>query len=447
MLGQRGIRIKWGRGISRRLGVVLLGLGLGIWATSARGELPIDREPIDYHNAPVHDPVARLQERLDRGEVTLRYDDKNGYLASVLEQLGISPTSQMLVFSKTSFQHTRIAPKTPRAVYFGDDAYVGWVRGGDVIEIAAVDPRQGATFYLLDQQKADRPAFIRQTETCLQCHASPKTQDVPGHLVRSVFPDRTGLPVFRAGSFVTSHESPLAERWGGWYVTGTHGEQRHMGNVVVTDPEHPEQLDKDAGANVTDLAGRVDTWPYLTPHSDIVALMVLEHQTQMHNYITLANYQTRLALHSEAAINQALHRPADAISPSTERRIRNAAEKVVKYLLFAHEAPLTSKITGTSDFAREFSARGPFDQRGRSLRQFDLERRLFRYPCSYLIYSEAFDTLPQPAKNHIYRRLREVLTGQDQSPDFAHLSSEDRRAILEILLATKPGLPDDWKTP
>jgi len=140
-----------------------------------------------------------------------------------------------------------------------------------------------------------------------------------------------------------------------------------------------------------------------------------------------------------------LNRPADSISPSTAQRIKSPAEKLVKYLLFCEEAPLTEQVKGNSTYAAEFSSRGPRDSRGRSLRDFDLTRRMFKYPCSYEIYSDAFDQLPPLAKQHVYQRLREVLSGEDQSSDFAHLSPEDRRAIYEILLETKSDLPADWK--
>jgi hypothetical protein len=431
---------------ARLVALALAGL-IGPRAATARGDLPYEGEPINYLSARVDDPVARLQGRIERGEVKLKHDRAHGYLESVLEQLGVPVSSQVLVFSKTSFQHRLISPRAPRALYFNDDVYVGWVRHGDYLEIASTDPKQGTVFYLLDQERAERPAFVRQTHECTQCHVSAKTQDVPGLLVRSVYADGSGLPVFNAGSYVSGHESPMKERWGGWYVTGTHGRQAHMGNAFVRDREHPEALDAAAGANVTDLSGRFDTSRYLSGHSDIVALMVLEHQTQLHDLITLTNYQTRLALHYEAGINKALGRPADALSPATARRFENPAEKLLRYLLFVDEAPLEGPVAGTSGFAEEFAARGPRDSRGRSLREFDLRRRLFKYPCSYLIYSEAFDALPEPAKGYLYRRLREVLTGRDPSPEFARLTPGDRRAILEILRDTKPGLPEDWKRP
>jgi hypothetical protein len=222
---------------------------------------------------------------------------------------------------------------------------------------------------------------------------------------------------------------------------------------VVTNPEQPEQLDRAAGANVTDLSKKFDTTPYLTAHSDIVAQLVQAHQTQMHNLITLTNYQTRLALHAEAArIHKSgtLDLPAEKLSPKSlsdaaRKQYEGPAEELLRYLLFVDEALLEEPIKGSSNYTAEFAARGPRDEHGRSLRDFDLRTRLFKYPCSYLIYSEAFDALPEPAKSYVYRRLLEVLSGRDQSPAFARLSAEDRRAILDILLATKRGLPEEWK--
>ncbi|MDB5349001.1 MAG: hypothetical protein JWN86_248 [Planctomycetota bacterium] len=420
----------------------------------ARADLPIESEPISYLAAPVDDPIARLQKRLDAGELALSYDKTHGYLPAVLDQLKIPKSSQVLVFSKTSFQHAKISRTRPRALYFNDSTYVGWVDGGDALEFSAVDPRQGAIFYLLDQDADEKPVFRRQTHECLQCHVSSKTQEIPGHFVRSVVPDRTGSPIYNAGTFVTNHESPLNERWGGWYVTGTHGAQTHMRNVTASisgnspsDRNAPARLDTKAGANLRDLSDRLNTKPYLTGHSDIVALMALEHQTQMHNFIALVNYQTRLAMHYQAGMNKSFDEPASTISEGTRKRIESAAEKLVRYMLFVDEAPLSAPISGSTSYATDFTKLGPRDARGRSLRDFDLKRRMFTYPCSYLIYSEAFDALPKLAKEAVYRRLWEVLRGKDQSTEFAHLSSEDRRAILEILRETKPRLPDYFRAP
>ena len=406
--------------------------------------LPLDHTAIQYNTATVTDRVAGLQHRLREGTATLKFDDHHGYLSAVLKALNVSVSSQVLVYSKTSFQAPRISPRMARALYFTDDVYIGWVPGGDVLEIASVDPRQGVIFYTMDQDGGVKPRIDRRDE-CLQCHASGGTLGVPGLVVRSVYVERSGMPLFHAGGFVTDHRSPLSQRWGGWYVTGTHGSQRHMGNVFAEDRDHPDQLDRENGANVTDLKGRVDIGNYLAPSSDIVALMVLEHQTRMINLITRAGWEARMALSDEKAINQALKRPEDQIGDSARRRIDNAAESLLKYTLFADEALLESPVKGAPSFAKEFQELGPRDHAGRSLRELDLTRRMFRYPCSYLIYSTAFDGLPPVLRDRFYRRLWEVLTGADQTPAYVRLTASDRQSIYEILLDTKRGLPGYWR--
>jgi len=404
----------------------------------------LEQEPINYSHASHHDPVAALAEKLQQGKVALSHSSRQGYLPALLRELGISESSQTLVFSKTSFQRTKISPRRPRAIYFNDESYVGYVQDGEVLEISSIDPRLGAVFYTLDQAKADHPRLVRQTDECLQCHASPMTENVPGHMVRSVFPRRSGNPVLSAGTFRTTYQSPLEERWGGWYVTGTHGAQRHMGNAFLSG-EDPARFDRDSGANVTDLHGRFDFAPYLTPHSDIVALMVLEHQVATHNQFTQAAYQAQFARVEQEALNRMSGDPPSTPIESIERRYRAAADDVLKCLLFADEARLTDPIRGTSGFAEHFASLGPRDKRGRSLRQFDLQKRLFKVPCSSLIYSPAFDGLPEPVKKHVSARLERILTGEDRSPEFSHLNADDRRAIHEILSETKPDLAESWK--
>jgi hypothetical protein len=413
--------------------------------TAAARADDFEKEPINYATAPADNVVSRLQRRLDAGQAALKHEDHFGYLRSLLRELRVPESSQTLVFSKTSLQRQRIAPATPRALYFSDEVYVGFCQHGDLLEVSAADPQLGAVYYSLPQQPADKPRFVRQNDSCLICHGSSLTRGIPGHLVRSVFADAEGYPILSAGTYRTDHSSPLKERWGGWYVTGTSGPQAHLGNLVFRDEKDAERPDPAAGRNLTDLSGRVKTSAYLTPHSDLVALLVLEHQAEMHNRITRANFEARLALHQEAALNRELGRPATERWDSTTSRIKSAAEPLVQYLLFADEAPLTAPVAGTSKFAEEFSRQGPRDRRGRSLRDLDLKRRLFAYPCSYLIYSAAFDALPGPVTEYVYRRLYDVLTGKDTTPAFAHLAAADRAALLEILRETKPGLPEYWK--
>jgi hypothetical protein len=414
---------------------------------AAPAQEDFEKPPISYSAATPHNRISRLRDQLDRGETTLKYDDEHGYLKSLLAALEVPTESQVLVFSKTSLQLRRISPRTPRAIYFSDDMYVGFCQNGDVLELSAVDPELGTVFYTLDQRDPAKPKIERHADSCLVCHSSSRTDGVPGHLVRSLYVDETGYPVLSGGSRNVNHTTPIEERWGGWYVTGEHGAQQHLGNLIVEERPGSQPVDNSAGHNVTSLADRFDTSPYLTPHSDLIALMVLEHQALVHNRLTSASFTTRQALAYNSMMNEALQNEPDTRLESTTRRIQNAGEKLVAALLLSEEAPLTAPMTGTSGFAAAFAQRGPRDSRGRSLRDLDLQRRMFKHPCSYLIYSDAFTQLPQEMYDYVWKRLGEVLTGQDKSSEFTHLTVEDRTAIIEILRETHPGVPADWCPP
>lgn len=403
-----------------------------------------DKPPISYSQTDAVNTVSRLVDRLKSGTGRLQFHADYGYLPSLLDELQIPVSSQMLVFSKTSLQRHRISPRTPRALYFNDDVYVGYCQNGEVLEISAADPHLGAVFYTLSQEEAAVPQIVRQSDNCMICHASSQLKQVPGHLVRSVFVDHGGLPVLSAGSHRITQSSPLEDRWGGWYVTGTHGAQRHLGNLVLPGGQQqivPHNVDNSAGMNLAALGDRFDSSAYLTGHSDIVALMVLEHQTEGHNLIARAGYATRQALHYQETLNRELGEPAGHVWDSTRTRIKNAGDALVEYLLFCGETPLTHRIEGTSGFAADFAKPGPRDSRNRSLRDFDLERRMFKHPCSYLVDSPCFQALPVEVLEHVLGRLREVLGGRDQSKPFAHLTPADRQAVLEILRETHPA----WK--
>lgn len=420
-------------------------------AVRNQGYVPFSDAPINYRSQALTDPVALLQKQLDAGKARLTYEPDHGYLKSVLKLLKVPTNTQALVFSKTSFQFTNISPDHPRALYYNDDVYVGAVHNGKTIEIVSFDPMQGAIFYLLDEKKVDKPAFQRAELDCTQCHIAPGTRGVPGVLVRSLYTSADGSPSVNTPSFITDQKSPWKDRWGGWYVSGVlPGES--MANAAVANPQPVSAAQPSASTRppLNPLGQPYDPKAYLASTSDGVAQLVLAHQTQMHNLITLTNYQTRLALY---ALDPKATGPApafDALPETAQRQIARPADQLVRYLLFSGEAQLggqdAKKVIAASEFARDFAARGVRDSKKRSLRDFDLRDRIFRYPCSYLIYSEAFDSIPEPAKGYIYHHLLQVLTGQDQSPDFANLSADDRQAILAILLETKPGLPAEWKT-
>ena len=414
---------------------VVVALATATWVLADRLEdtiyVPLDHPAIQYAQAP-DDPIAHLEKRLESGQAKLDYAPNGwGYLPSVLKQLDVNTDSQVLVFSKTSIQTSHISPRTPRAIYFNDEVAVGYVQGGDVVELTALDPKLGIILYTLDAGKTEKPEFTRRDD-CLRCHQGPITLGVPGIFVSSVHP-RTDERESHGSAFVTDDRIPFAERWGGWYVTGTHGSQTHFGNnVSLIDPIHPGPPAGPESQNVTNLSELLDTSRYLEPTSDIVALMTLEHQTRMTNLLTRIGWDTRIALHDS--------KPVDAKHADLNAEI----EELVGYMLFTDEAALKAPISGVATFTKTFPQRGPRDHMGRSLRDFDLKTRLFRYPLSYMIYSAAFDSLPDMARERIFRRLYDILTGKDQSKAFSGLEAPDRKAVLEIVRQTKPKLPAYW---
>jgi hypothetical protein len=367
------------------------------------------------------DPASKLAARLERGETTVEYRPKWGYLQSLLEQLNISTDSQVLVFSRTSLQQDKIGPKTPRALYFNDTVAVGMVQNGELFEITAADPA-GVQFYSLDTKKVDKPLLDRDRSLCLACHSNAWT---PHTFVATVYPGADGAPFFMGGDLfhVTDHRTPFEERWGGWYVSGTHGKMKHLGNAVANNPYRPVELETKGTQNLTSLVTKFDVTKYLTPYSDLIALMTLEHQTRALYFMASVSAQFRSAGGNDLPLNK---RPTDA-------SLSAAVDNLVSYLTFSDEAKLTSPVKGVSTFTQTFPQRGPRDAKARSLRDFNLKTRLFEYPLSYTVYTEVFDQMHPRALERVYRRL------------FEELSKPQNRAALEILRETKPNLPDYWR--
>lgn len=415
-----------------RIVSVSLGLLLAVTEPSIGWpQSPVQEARERYLRTADQNHVTELFAQVDTGDVVLEYEPGFGYLRSILRVLEIPISSQSLVFSKTSLQMRRISPENPRAIYFNDDVYIAWVQGSPLLEISTTDPQLGAAFYTF-QMSPYGTAIRRENDRCLGCHKIPMTQGVPGHAVRSVLTRASGTINGLTRSSVTDHTSPIAQRWGGWYVSGDLGGMQHMGNAFL---EGDEMVPRGGDAHRADLSDDFDTSLWPSPHSDVVALMVLEHQTQMHNTFTRAHEEVRLAADHD--------RDADA-NEGLEAVVDRSAKSVVDSLLFVNEATLHAPIRGSTRYAEEFTQRGPASDEGNSLRDFDLNRRLFRYPCSYLIYSSSFASLDERLRQRVYQRLWSVLTGQDTSAEYAHLSGDDRAAILRILRQTKSDLPADW---
>ena len=379
-----------------------------------------NHDAIRYQQTAPQDAVTSLNERLRSGAVRLEFDPTNGYLKSVLQALHVPEDSQLLVFSKTSFQARKIDPSNPRALFFNDEVSIGWVRGGEVLEVVAQDPKQGAMFYTLEQTPTEVPQ-IRRELSCVQCHTWEATSNVPGMFLGSGFPASDGSLLY-APVYSSDHRTPFQLRWGGWYVTGQHQLPRHMGNATAAPGVELYDMVTPATVNMTSLEGRFDMTGYPSRYSDIVALMVLEHQSRMLNLITRVGWEARVG--SDAG-----------------KALRDSVEELVDYLLFVDEEPLPGPVAGASTFASTFPRQGPRDSKGRSLRDLDLRTRLMRYPCSFLIYSAPFDAMPADAKRAVYARMWTVLSGAATEKRYERLTADDRQAVLEILRDTKSDLP------
>lgn len=404
--------------------------------------------PIRYSETEPNDAAQRLERLMAAGKVKIDRSNAWTVLHGVMKEFGVLPESQTMVFSKTSKQNDLIGPQTPRVVYFGDNAYLGYSVGG-AIEVSTVDPKLGPIFYLLDpREEPSKPLHFQRDQSCLSCHGGPFTPEVPGVIVRSVFPGPEGHPIMSQGSTVVDTTTPFSDRWGGWYVTGKHGSVLHRGNVTATEKnDQTIDIDFKKGANVSNLAKFFDITPYKRRTSDIVALMVLEHQTSVQNILTKANHTSMRAMHMQTSLQRELGEKVMSEPTGTARRIiDHCAEDVLDAIFFKDEAELPEGgIEGDPAFQTAFTKRAPQSSDGRSLKDFQLLNRLFKHRCSYMVYSLTFQNLTPPLKQTVLSRLWEVLDGKDTTGSYSYLGDSERAHIRRILAETLPGAPAEWK--
>jgi hypothetical protein len=431
----------------RMLLLALAGLGAAsVWADTDRLAVNTPRydqeyPAIAYSGPATHNRVWRLKQQLESGAVKLTWEPQQGYLRSLLRALDINVDSQVLVFSRTSLQTSFISEKTPRAIYFNDDTYVGWIQGSPLIEFTVIDAEAGVVFFGLENLREAKVQFEREGGRCLTCHDTYSMMGggVPRVLVMSApVEDPADTRTYSSASEVDDR-TPIEKRWGGWYVTGRQGADDHFGNLPLRESSGGERLRKlqPARANRETLAAYFDTTGYLSDKSDIAALLVLEHQAYVQNQITRANYKVRTILsrgRDATAVTWA------GLDSQAQARIRPIVESVVRAIFLADATALKRRIEGNSGYTDRFSRSGPLDSKGRSLRYLDLNQRLFRYPLSYLVYSEHFNALPAYVLDYIDSRIAEVLQGRDTTGISARISAADRIAITEILTDTNPRL-------
>ena len=428
----------------------LVVMGLLPWNPVFAFEPVFERAPVLYYETEPDNQVTRLLAQAQK-EGFLSSGSDREILLELLARLKVPLESQVLVFSKTSAQNSHIAPNTPRALYYSDDVYVGWVQGGE-IEVASLDKRLGMVFHLikLTSREDHRPPELVRERSCLNCHAGSSNQDLPGLMVRSVYPSDSGLPLFEAGTFHTRQSSPISERWGGWYVTGEVESKSHLGNAIATVVNNKfggVELQHFANGRVDKLDSLFNASPYPNGgQSDVVALMVLEHQAGVHNVLVEANLTTQATLYRHAEMKKAFGEPVNSsLSETNERILDRMAEKVLHEMLYVDEIEVPGGIEGSATFQRAFKANARKSADGRSLKDFRLYGRLMKYRCSHLIYSEAFEDLPEAMRSRILDKLHSILTEPASWPDYAHLAESERGHLLTIIGETVPNLPPSWK--
>ena len=340
------------------------------------------------------------------------------------------------MFSKTSLQRHRVSPQNPRALYFGVDAYVGWIPGAASLEVAVGDDRLGLAFYTLSQDPEEAPVLVRD-DSCLSCHASARTRDEPGLLLRSVFPDEDGDPIASAGDADMDFRQPFEDRWGGWLVTGEF-EGAHRGNgVAVEDGRGGFRVASRSATDLRALAGSFTAETYPAPTSDVAALLALEQQATIHNLVVRASMQARYLLQKDATVNALLDE--QGVRPQTARILDGLAKQLAAALLMDGEADLAPhRAAPAPAFADAFAALWPRSARGTRLGVLDLSRRTFTLPLSPMVHAPAFGRLPELLRARVLRRL-EVAIARGVPPGDVRLQRAERDALQAHLAETLSG--------
>jgi hypothetical protein len=424
----------------------VLVLAAAVATGRAQGVPEYEKPPVNYSASTPADAVAAWQHRIAAREFVFRAGGSDTeVLAALLDELRVPVASQVVVFSKTSLQRSRIRPEQPRVIYFSDTAYVGWVPGG-LVELTTIDPQLGPVFYTFDLPALRHgPPKIARDPECLSCHGGTFVRDVPGVFARSVFAGRNGDPLLRFGTLVVDDQTPFRDRWGGWYVTGYRGATPHRGNAFAA--EAGDQLVfSPATGRPEELSAFFDTGAYLAPTSDVVALLVFEHQTAMQNALTRAAFATRKMIAYQRGLQKHFKEPEtdEPVYDSVKSVFNGSVQDVLDRMLFRREAALPEGVVGSEAFRRAFAAQAQRTPDGLSLRDFDLQSRIFAHRCSYLVYSEMVTALPEPLRARLFSRLKTVLESRDPQDRYAYLPAAEKQRIYEILLATHPEAKRRW---
>jgi hypothetical protein len=416
-----------GRSCCRPLLWVLLCLLASLAPVQAQLIYDTEYPLMGYGKTPTTDPYSRLVKTLAaKNEKLPHVAEHNGYLEGLLQALGIDLSSQILVFSKSSLKQRYISPQTPRMMFFTDEVYVTFAPGSRSLEVAAMDPVLGPVFFDVSQDVKAEVPFKQETDRCLRCHDtySMTGGGVPRFMLSTVIAGADGNIVSHELSEITEQSTPIGERWGGWYVTGMSGKQIHRGNFIVKDVAVLSKRPWQGEINQQSLDKFVDLAAYPRKTSDIVALLVLQHQVTVQNALVRLNYESRKLLAGNSKTN--------------DDELQALVKPLLEVMFMTDEPPLADAVQGTSGYQQWFEQRGPATKDGKSLRQFDLRTHTFRYRLSYLIYSDAVAALADRVKQLLFADISKVLAGDAALLDGKSLPLDERQAIRDILQATKP---------
>ena len=410
------------------LQTILLSIAGAVTASGQPQYHEIDQPPHSYRQRVPQDRFTRLKDDFESGRIALDRSSEKAFVLSALRALGIPAASQMLVFSTTSLQLSLISPANPRALYFNEDVYLGYVPDGR-IEIVSLDPELGSIFYIFDIPTETKPLRLERSERCMNCHASEDAGHVPGLVIKSVVPGPTGGSLTAYRQAQTGHGIPFEQRFGGWHVTGRHGITNHWGNLTG------RFVNEDI-VRISNPPGARFNWAkYPVATSDILPQLLLEHQAGFVNRVVEASYRARTALHANGG----------KLSDAQAKELDGQAERITRYVLFADEAPLPpGGVEGDAAYKADFLRTRRATAEGISLKDLDLRTRLFKHRCSYMIYSPVFSGLTSAMKQRVYQRLGKALSLETPDKDYAYLPAPEKQSIRGILKATLADLPGEW---
>ncbi|HEX2749278.1 MAG TPA: hypothetical protein VHM91_14820 [Verrucomicrobiales bacterium] len=388
-----------------------------------------EKAPHDYWKRPLSDPFTVWLGKVSKGEAQMPAGDEITVMRGLLKEFSVPVSSQMIVYSATSRQAI-ISPYRPRALYFTDELYIGYVPGGR-IEVASIDPQAGPVFHIFDFPRSERATVRADRSTrCMECHAGFDNHEIPKLVIDSVIVNRQGGALETWRTEKSGHDVPLSERFGGWHLTGAaslgvnHGNtlgQMNQGKLTVLDnpPGRLFSLDR-----------------YPLPTSDILPQLMHDHQAGFINLLTEAIYKVRELTTPEHG----------ALTPADEKELDRHAADITAYMLFQKEAKLPpSGITGDPGFIRDFRENRKAIAGDHSLKEFDLKTRLMRYRCTYMIYTNYWANLPALVKDRCWQRLKVLLGPDGTSGTAPWLPSVERAAIRKILGGTLEESPKEWK--